>query len=71
MLEIQYDITTSYTGSDVVEHVILPVKLSDVYTNNWEVNKFYTLLIKLSMNEIFWAPTVEEWEKVNATEQTF
>ena len=71
LLEIQYDITTSYTGSDVVEHVILPVKLSDVYTNNWEVNKFYTLLIKLSMNEIFWAPTVEEWEKVNATEQTF
>lgn len=71
LLEIMYDITTSYTTTPVVEHVTQRVKLSDVYPSGWEVNKLYTLLIKLSVNEIYWAPTVEEWEKVNATEQTF
>lgn len=70
-LEIKYDITTSYATTPVVEHVTQRVKLSDVYPSGWEVNKLYTLLIKLSVNEIYWAPTVEEWEKVNATEQTF
>lgn len=67
LLEIKYDITTSYTGSDVVEHVTQTVKLSDVYPNNWEVNKLYTLLIKLSVNEIYWAPTVEEWTPTGST----
>ena len=71
LLEIKYDITTSYATTPVVEHVTQRVKLSDVYPSGWEVNKLYTLLIKLSVNEIYWAPTVEEWEKVNATEQTF
>ena len=71
LLEIQYDITTSYTGTPVVENVTQTVKLSDVYPDGWKVNKFYTLLIKLSVNEIYWAPTVEEWEPVTATGQTF
>lgn len=71
LLEIKYNITTSYTTTPVVEHVTQRVKLSDVYPSGWDVNKLYTLLIKLSVNEIYWAPTVEEWEKVNATEQTF
>lgn len=70
-LEIKYDITTSYATTPVVEHVTQRVKLSDVYPSGWEVNKLYTLLIKLSVNEIYWAPTVEPWEEVNATEQTF
>ena len=67
LLEIKYDITTSYTGSDVVEHVTQTVKLSSVYPDNWKVNKFYTLLIKLSVNEIYWAPTVEEWTPTGST----
>ena len=68
LLEIQYDITTSYiTGAPVVEHVTQTVKLSSVYPNNWEVNKLYTLLIKLSVNEIYWAPTVEEWAPTGST----
>lgn len=71
LLEIQYDITTSYTGTPVVEHVTQTVKLSDVYPNDWKVNKFYTLLIKLSVNEIYWAPTVEDWEPVATTEEKF
>lgn len=69
LLEIQYDITTSYTtGTPVVEHVTQTVKLSDVYPSNWEVNKLYTLLIKLSVNEIYWAPTVVAWDTTGSTE---
>ena len=67
-LEIQYDITTSYATTPVVEHVTQTVKLSDVYPSGWEVNKSYTLLIKLSVNEIYWAPTVEEWTPTGSTE---
>lgn len=62
LLEIKYDITTSYTGTPVVEHVTQYVKLHDVYPNDWVVNKFYTLTIKIGLNQIYWAPTVEEWE---------
>ena len=67
LLEIKYDITTSYATTPVVEHVTQRVKLSTVYPNDWEVNKSYTLLIKLSMNEIYWAPTVEIWEPENSS----
>ena len=63
LLEIKYNITTSYTTPSVVESVTQTVKLSDVYPDGWEVNKLYTLLIKLSVNEIYWAPTVENWDK--------
>lgn len=62
LLEIKYAITTSYAGTPVKETVTQTVKLSTVYPNNWEVNKHYTLTIKLGVKEIFWAPTVEEWE---------
>lgn len=62
LLEIKYKITTSYTGTNVDEIVTQTVKLSTVYPNNWEVNKHYTLTIKLGVKEIFWAPTVETWE---------
>ena len=67
LLEIKYDITTSYATTPVVEHVTQRVKLSTVYPNDWEVNKSYTLLIKLSVNEIYWAPTVEEWTPTGST----
>ena len=62
LLKIVYDIKTSYTETPVTETVTQTVKLSTVYPNNWEVNKHYTLTIKLGVKEIFWAPTVKTWE---------
>ena len=71
LLEIHYRITTSYTGTEVNEIVTQTVKLSDVYPDGWEVNKHYTLTIKLGVKEIFWAPTVEEWETGTTTAVQF
>lgn len=61
MLEIEYDITTSYTGSPVTENVSQSVKLSEIYTSGWEPTTNYVLTIKLGIKEIYWAPSVEPW----------
>lgn len=62
VIEIVYDITTSFTGTPVTETVtISDKKLSEVYTSGWEPGKEYTLTIKLGIDEVLWAPTVEEW----------
>ena len=66
-----YDITTSYTSTPVVETVTQFVPLATVYPNGWEPNKHYTLTIKLSLKEIYWAPTVENWEVGTTTPHTF
>ncbi|MGM9792433.1 MAG: hypothetical protein ACI3Y4_08555 [Candidatus Cryptobacteroides sp.] len=71
LLKIVYDITTSYTSTPVVETVTQYVPLATVYPNNWEPNKYYTLTIKLSLKEIYWAPTVEEWETGSTTPVKF
>lgn len=61
LLDITYEITTEYTGTPVTETVNHTVKLSEVYPENWEAGKQYTLTIKLSLNEVLWAPSVEPW----------
>lgn len=63
VLEIVYEIKTEFiTGKPVIETVtISDKKLSDIYTANWEPGKEYTLTIKLGIDEVLWAPTVEEW----------
>ena len=70
-LVITYDITTSYTSSDVVETVEKSVKLSTIYSSNWLPTKNYTLTIKLGINEIYWAPSVESWSDPVSTETQF
>ena len=59
--KIVYDITTNFTGTPVIETVTEIIDLDDIYTTGWEPGKKYTVTLKLSMNEILWAPTVEEW----------
>ena len=61
MLEIVYDITTSYTGTPVTETVSQSVKLSDIYASGWQPTTNYVLTIKLGIKEIYWAPSVEPW----------
>ena len=61
LLDITYEITTNYTGTAFTETVNHLVKLSEVYPENWEAGKQYTLTIKLSLNEVLWAPSVDPW----------
>lgn len=70
-IEIAYTITTNYTGTDVVETVTESKPLKDIYTEGWVPGKKYTLNIKLSLNEILWDPSVEDWENGTVTDIPF
>lgn len=71
-LTIVYDIITSYVnGQPVTETVEETKALKDIYksttsTGKWESKKKYVLWITLGLNEIYWDPSVEGWEDINA-----
>lgn len=66
-LTIEYDIITSYVaGKPVTETVTDTKDLKDIYKNDWECNKNYILRITLGLNEIYWDPSVEIWDDINA-----
>lgn len=67
-LTIVYEIITSYTGTDVVETVEDTKDLKDIYKNDWECNKKYVLGITLGLNEIYWDPSVVDWEDGTVTD---
>lgn len=70
-IEIVYTITTNYTGTAVVETVKETKPLKDIYTEGWVSGKKYTLNIKLSLNEIYWDPSIEGWEDGAVTDIPF
>lgn len=67
-LTIVYEIITSYTGTDVTETVTDTKDLKDIYKNDWECNKKYVLGITLGLNEIYWDPSVTDWENGTVTD---
>lgn len=71
IIEIVYTITTNYTGTAVVETVTETKPLKDIYTEGWVSGKKYTLNIKLSLNEIYWDPSVTDWENGTVTDIPF
>lgn len=60
-LKIEYTITTNY-GVEAVQNVSVEKALKDLYPNNWEAGKKYTLTISMGLEEILWAPDVVDWE---------
>lgn len=60
-LVIEYDVETNY-GVPATVHVTAEKVLKDIYTADWEFGKKYTLDITLGLDEILWAPSVEDWE---------
>lgn len=70
-LTIVYEIITSYTGTDVTETVTDTKDLKDIYKNDWECNKKYVLGITLGLNEIYWDPSVTDWENGTVTDIPF
>lgn len=68
-IKIVYDITTEFiSGHPVTETVTETKDFNTVYTDGWKPGKKYTVTIKLSMDEILWAPDVTDWEVVSATD---
>ncbi|MBR1573688.1 MAG: hypothetical protein IJ652_02435 [Bacteroidales bacterium] len=74
VLNFNLDITTAYSGS-TSHHEILPisVKLNDMGTTAWEMNKKYTYYLQInpSQRTVRFDPAVEkDWEVVETTEKT-
>lgn len=62
-ITIEYEIITSYVArKPVTETVIDTQLLKNIYKNDWECNKNYVLGITLGLNEIYWDPSVVDWE---------
>lgn len=70
-LTIVYDIITSYAGKPVTETVTDTKDLKDIYKNDWECNRKYVLGITLGLNEIYWDPSVVDWEDGTVTDIPF
>lgn len=71
-LTIVYDIITSYVaGTPVTETVKETKALNGIYTSNWECKKKYVLGITLGLNEIYWDPSVVDWEDGTVTDIPF
>lgn len=71
-LTIEYEIITSYVaGKPVTETVTDTKDLKDIYTDDWKCNKKYVLEITLGLNEIYWDPSVVDWEDDAVTDIPF
>lgn len=68
-LTIVYDIIT--TSTSFTETVTETKDLKDIYKNDWECKKNYVLGITLGLNEIYWDPSVEDWDNGTVTDIQF
>lgn len=53
--------TVTYGTSGVTDEVTVEKDLKSIFTSNWQPSYKYTLTITLGLNQILWAPDVEEW----------
>lgn len=71
-LTIEYEIITSYVAGKPVTEAVKDTKdLKDIYKNDWECNKKYVLGITLGLNEIYWDPSIEDWDNGTVTDIPF
>ena len=78
-IEVKYTITTTVkvttpegtSTNDVVEHVTKNIFLNPEGENvtkmfdKWEMGKKYTINLTFTLDEILWAPAVQDWDDVN------
>lgn len=66
-LTIDYTVKT-YTDAShfATETISKTVDLSSLHTS-WEMNKKYTYTISIGLNQIYWAPSVTDWDNTMGT----
>ena len=67
-IEITY-VIRSYTSATAYsdEKVVQSFNIHSA-TQSWDINKKYSFTITVDLNQIYWAPSVENWEDVSSTE---
>lgn len=70
-LNINYTIKT-FNGSDWADETVdVTIDMEDIFTTKkWEMNKKYTINIKVSLDQIYWDPQVVDWVDVPVTAPT-
>lgn len=65
---VDYTITTTVPGGAAhVEPCNFELNLKDKFTDGWKMGKKYTINLTFKLDEILWAPAVEEWTDETAT----
>ena len=70
-IEITY-VIRSYTSATAYsdETVVQSFNIHSA-TPSWDINKKYSFTITVDLNQIYWAPSVEDWEDGTSTEYVF
>ena len=66
-IEITYVIRSYTSASDYSDETV--VQSFNIYsaTQSWGINKKYSFTITVDLNQIYWAPSVENWEDGTST----
>ena len=66
-IEITYVIRSYTSASDYSDETV--VQSFNIYsaTQSWGINKKYSFTITVDLNQIYWAPSVENWDDVTST----
>ena len=71
-IEVVYTIKTTEpypetpTSTVTTETVTKYIKASEIYSEDWKINKKYICTLTFSLDEIYWDPAVEKWDEVDA-----
>ena len=59
--DAKVEVVYTVTSGSAVENVTQEKKLIELFPSGWAMGTKYTCAIKVSLNEILWAPAVEQW----------
>lgn len=65
-LTIVYEIITSYVAGNPVKETVTETRaLNTIYPDNWKIGKKYVLGITLGLDQIYWNPSIVDWDTNN------
>lgn len=71
-IKFVYTIRTYYSSTGYTDEKVTVYKdFKSLNASGWEINKRYTYTISVSLDQIYWAPSVENWEDTGASSITF
>ena len=66
-IEITYVIRSYTSASDYSDETVVQSFNIHSATPSWDINKKYSFTITVDLNQIYWAPSVENWEDGTST----
>ena len=70
-IEITYVIRSYTSADDFSDETVVQSFNIHSATPSWDINKKYSFTITVDLNQIYWAPSVENWEDGTSTEYVF